>query len=120
MLHISEIYRRDGQFEKALDTLNKAQSIAPDSMEVEYNRAVIQEALGKYDEATKQLEELLARTEKPNGVYSASERNNRAIFLERLGTVYRDQNKTRVGGGHLPQDDRPRRRLGRPRLSADY
>jgi tetratricopeptide (TPR) repeat protein len=96
LLHISEIYRRDGQFEKALDTLNKAQSIAQDSMEIEYNRAVIQEALGKYDEASKQLEELLTRTEKPNGVYSASERNNRAIFLERLGTVYRDQNKTQL------------------------
>jgi tetratricopeptide (TPR) repeat protein len=94
LLHISEIYRRDGQFEKALDTLNKAQSIAQDSMEIEYNRAVIQEALGKYDEASKQLEELLTRTEKSDGVYSASERTNRAIFLERLGTVYRDQNKT--------------------------
>jgi tetratricopeptide (TPR) repeat protein len=96
LLHISEIYRRDGQFEKALDTLTKAQAIAPDSMEVEYNRAVIQEGLGKYDEASRQLEELLARTEKPNGVYSTFDRNNRAIFLERLGTIYRDQNKTQL------------------------
>ncbi len=94
LLHISEIYRRDGQFEKALDTLNKAQAIAQDSMEVEYNRAVIEEALGKYDDASKQLQELLERSEKPNGVYSAAERSNRAIFLERLGTVYRDQNNT--------------------------
>jgi tetratricopeptide (TPR) repeat protein len=96
LLHISEIYRRDGQFEKALDSLNKAQSIAQDSMEIEYNRAVIQEALGKYDEASRQLEELLTRTEKSNGVYSVPERSNRAIFLERLGTVYRDQNKTQL------------------------
>ena len=96
LLHISEIYRREGQFEKALDTLSKAQSIAPDSMEVEYNHAVIQESLGKYDEASKQLEELLARTDKSNGVYSTQERNNRAIFLERLGTVYRDQGNTRL------------------------
>ncbi len=96
LLHISEIYRRDGQFEKALETLNKAQSIAQDSMEIEYNRAVIQESLGKYDEASKQVEGLLERTEKPNGVYSTSERSNRAIFLERLGTLYRDQNKTQL------------------------
>jgi len=94
LLHISEIYRRDGQFEKALNTLSKAQTIAPDSMEVEYNRAVIQEALGQFDDASHQLESLLARTDKPSGVYSAFERNNRAIFLERLGTIYRDQNKT--------------------------
>ena len=96
LLHISEIYRREGQFEKALDTLSKAQSIAPDSMEVEYNHAVIQESLGKYDEALKQLEELLARTDKSNGVYSTQERTNRAIFLERLGTVYRDQSNTKL------------------------
>jgi tetratricopeptide (TPR) repeat protein len=94
LLHISEIYRRDGQFEKALETLNKAQAIAQDSMEVEYNRAVIEESLGKYDEASHQLQELLERTEKSNGVYSAAERSNRAIFLERLGTLYRDQNNT--------------------------
>jgi tetratricopeptide (TPR) repeat protein len=96
LLHISEIYRRDGQFEKALETLNKAQAIAPDSMEVEYNRALVEEALGKFDEAVKQLEGLLERTEKPNGAYSAPDRSNRAIFLERLGTVYRDQNKTHL------------------------
>jgi len=94
LLHISEIYRRDGQFEKALDTLDKAQAVAQDSMEVEYNRAVIEEALGKYDEAVRQLREMLQRTEKANGVYSPAERSNRAIFLERLGTLYRDQNNT--------------------------
>jgi tetratricopeptide (TPR) repeat protein len=94
LMHISEIYRRDGQFEKALETLDKAQAIAQDSMEVQYNRAVIEEALGKYDDALRLLRELLQRTEKPDGVYTAAERSNRAIFLERLGTVYRDQNNT--------------------------
>jgi tetratricopeptide (TPR) repeat protein len=94
LLHISEIYRRDGQFEKALEALNKAQPIAPDSVEIDYNRAVVEEAMGKFEEATRQLEGLLSRTEKANGAYTPSERNNRAIFLERLGSVYRDQNKT--------------------------
>ena len=94
LMHISEIYRRDGQFEKALDTLNKAQEIAQDSMEVAYNRVVIEEALGKFDDALRQLKELLKRTEKSDGVYSAGERTNRAIFLERLGSIYRDQNNT--------------------------
>ena len=42
------------------------------------------------------MEELLARTDKPDGAYSASESNNRAIFLERLGLVYRDENKTQL------------------------
>lgn len=96
LLHISEIYRRNGQFEKALDALNKAGSIVQDSMEIEYNRAVIEESIGKFDDATKHLQDLLDRSEKPNGAYSSSERNNRAIFLERLGTVYRDQNQDQL------------------------
>jgi tetratricopeptide (TPR) repeat protein len=94
LLHMAEIYRRDGQYEKALDTLNKAQVAAPDSMEIEYNRALIEETLGKFDEAARRLEGLIARTDKPDGSYSAFERSNRAIFFERLGNVYRDQNKT--------------------------
>ena len=94
LLHISEIYRRDGQFEKALEALNKAQAISPDSVEIDYNRGMVEEAMGKYDDAARHLDGLLARTEKANGAYSVSERNNRAIFLERLGSVYRDQNKT--------------------------
>jgi tetratricopeptide (TPR) repeat protein len=96
LLHMAEIYRRDGQFDKALDTLSKAQAIAPDSMEIEYNRAVVEEAMGKFDDAAKQLEGMLARTDKPEGAYSTSERSNRSIFLERLGIVYRDQNKTQL------------------------
>ena len=96
LLHMAEIYRSDGQFEKALDTLNKAQAIAPDSMEIEYNQAVVEEAMGKFDDAARQLQALLARTEKADGAYSASDRSNRAIFLERLGMVYRDQNKTQL------------------------
>ena len=94
LLHISEIYRRDGQFEKSLEALTKAQAIAPDSVELEYNRALVEEAMGKFDDAARHLEGLLARTEKATGGYTPSERNNRAIFLERLGSVYRDQNKT--------------------------
>lgn len=95
-LHLSELYRRDGQFDKALDALNKAQAIAPDSVEIQYNRALVLESLGKYDEAEHQLNDLLSKTENPKGTYSAGDRNNRAIFLERLGTVYRDENKTQA------------------------
>jgi tetratricopeptide (TPR) repeat protein len=94
LLRISEIYRRDGQFDKALEALEKAQAVAQDLIEVEYNRAVIEEALGKFDEAARLLEGLIERTSKPNDVYTGAERNNRAIFLERLGTIYRDANKS--------------------------
>ena len=40
-----------------------------------------------------QISDLLKKTEKPDSGYTQGERNNRAVFLERLGTVYRDEGK---------------------------
>ncbi len=90
-LRISEIYRRQGKYDEALDSLKKAQAMVPDALEVPYNIAVVYEAQGRYDEGEKILQELLKKTEKPDSSYSQSERNNRGIFIERLGMIYRDQ-----------------------------
>ena len=95
-LRMADIYRRDGKFDQALAVLKKAQAIAEDSFEVPYSTAVIYDNVGRYDEAAQILQDLLKRTEKADGSYTASEGNNRSIFLERLGTVYRDQNKTQL------------------------
>ena len=91
-LNMSEIYRRTGHFNEALDSLHKASSMVQDSVEVPYRTAVIYEIQGRYDEAAQILQDLIRKTEKPDGNYSSGERNNRAIFVERLGSVYRDQN----------------------------
>lgn len=90
-LRISEIYRRQGKYEQALDSLKKAQAMVPDALEVPYNIAVVYQAQTRYDEAEKILQDLLKKTEKPDTNYSQSDRNNRGIFIERLGMVYRDQ-----------------------------
>jgi tetratricopeptide (TPR) repeat protein len=90
-LRISEIYRRRGKYDDALESLKKAQAMVPDALEVPYNIAVVYQAQGRYDEAVKILQDLLKKTEKPENSYSQSDRNNRAIFIERLGMVYRDQ-----------------------------
>jgi tetratricopeptide (TPR) repeat protein len=90
-LRISEIYRRQGKYEDALDSLKKAQAMVPDALEVPYNIAVVYQAQGRYDEAAKLLQDLLKKTEKPDNSYSQSDRNNRGIFIERLGMIYRDQ-----------------------------
>ncbi len=37
------------------------------------------------------MSDLLKKSEKPDGKYSNGEKSNRAVFLERLGTIYRDQ-----------------------------
>ncbi len=90
-LRISEIYRRQGKYDEALDSLKKAQAMVPDALEVPYNIAVVYEAQGRYDDGEKILQDLLKKTEKADSSYSQSERNNRGIFTERLGMIYRDQ-----------------------------
>jgi tetratricopeptide (TPR) repeat protein len=90
-LRISEIYRRQGKYDEALEGLKKAQTMVPDALEVPYNIAVVYQAQGRYEEAEKVLQDLLKKTEKSENSYSQADRNNRAIFIERLGMVYRDQ-----------------------------
>ncbi len=95
-MRIAEIQRRNGKFDDALATLKKAEGEVQDSLEVPYNMAVIYQAQGKFDDAIQILNNLIQKSDKPDGSYSASERNNRAVFLERLGTIYRDTGKTQL------------------------
>ncbi len=90
-VRIAEIYKRQGKFDLALDDLKKAESMVQDSVEVPYNIAAIYQAQGRYDEAIPIMRDLLKKSEMPGGKYSNGERSNRAVFLERLGTIYRDQ-----------------------------
>jgi tetratricopeptide (TPR) repeat protein len=90
-VRIAEIYRKQGKFDLALDNLKKAESMVQDSFEVPYNIAAIYQAQGRYDEAIPIMRDLLKKSEKAEGKYSNGERSNRAVFLERLGTIYRDQ-----------------------------
>lgn len=92
-LHISEIERRRGHFDRALEALDQASAIVPTSIEIDYNRAVIQQLTGHYAEAVHQLQALVERSTKPDEKYSLAEANNRTIFLERLGTIQRELNQ---------------------------
>jgi tetratricopeptide (TPR) repeat protein len=90
-VRIAEIYRKQGKFDLALEDLKKAESMVQDSVEVPYNIAAIYQAQGRFDEAIPIMRDLLKKSEKPDGKYSNGEKSNRAVFLERLGTIYRDQ-----------------------------
>jgi len=96
LLRMAEIQRRKGQYDKALASLNKADAQVQDSVEVPYNRALIYEAQGKFDEAAKILDGMLQKNEKPGGAYTSGEKNNRALFLDRLGNIYKQQQKTQL------------------------
>ncbi len=95
-VRIAEIYRKQGKFDLALESLKKAESMVQDSVEVPYSMAAVYQAQGRFDEASQLLHNLLKKTEKTDGNYNQSERNNRAVFLERLGSVYRDQGNTQL------------------------
>ena len=92
-LRIGQIYRRLNNFDAALQSLLNAQLLRPDSIDVTYNLAILYEEQEKFDEAVAKLNDLVKTTEKKNGTYSAAEMNNRGIFLERLGMVYRKMEK---------------------------
>jgi tetratricopeptide (TPR) repeat protein len=93
-IHISEIQRQQGHYDLALKTLDKAKTLAPESLELTYNEALIYDSLGRYDDAIGVLTKLVSDTAHADGKYSDSEKTNRSYFLDRLAVIYREQNKT--------------------------
>jgi tetratricopeptide (TPR) repeat protein len=93
-IHISEIERRQGHYDQALATLEKAKPLAPEALDLIYNEALIYDALGRYDDATDVLTKLLSDSAHADGKYSDGEKANRAIFLDRLAIIYKEESKT--------------------------
>lgn len=91
-ISIGEIYRREGKLDLAIENLKKAQSMVQDSEQISYDLASIYQIQGRYDDAISTLQDLLKKTEKPDGKYSQEEQENRGVFLERLGSAYADNN----------------------------
>jgi tetratricopeptide (TPR) repeat protein len=95
-VEMSKLYRRRGKLDLAMESLKKAEPLSQELLEVPYNEALILEAQGKYDEAATALQKLISRTTSPDGNYSAGERNNRAVFLQRLGNIYRESGRPQL------------------------
>jgi tetratricopeptide (TPR) repeat protein len=93
LVHICEIQRRQGKFDEALATIRKARKKDPDNLEAGYNEGLLLDHLGRFDEAVQDYEKMVELTSHANGAYTADEKNNRSIFLERLASVYHEQNK---------------------------
>ena len=92
-LRLGRLDRETGKFDQARQELGKAKSLAPDNPEVSYEQVLLEEALGNDDKAIELLQAMLQRNQKPSEQSSAADANNRAIFLERLGLIYRTQEK---------------------------
>jgi tetratricopeptide (TPR) repeat protein len=91
---ISEIERRQGNYEEALATIRKARAKDPENLESGYNEGLLLDVLGRYDEAVDVYKKMVDLTEHANGAYTSEEKANRAVFLERLGAVYHEEDKT--------------------------
>lgn len=86
-LRISQIYRQKRDFAKAREASDKAKELDPNSIEIRYSDVNLLEAEGKNKEAIDLLGDIINSTSKKN--YTASEKGNRVVLLERLGTMYR-------------------------------
>lgn len=93
-LRLAELERTTGHVNKAQAALQHAKTLDPNSVEVHYNEAMLAEAQGHLHKAATVLQQLAEATKHANQQYTPDEKNNRAIFLDRLATVYREQNKT--------------------------
>lgn len=92
-LRLAQVDRQVGRFEQARQELERARSLLPGNLEVPYQLVLLEDSLGNQDKAIQILQELIKQSERPAGQYTVGEANNRAIFLERLGLIYRSQEK---------------------------
>ncbi|MGH9356777.1 MAG: tetratricopeptide repeat protein [Terriglobia bacterium] len=90
-LRLAQIAQAQGLFGEASKRLDEASKLLPGDMEVVYQQALLQAASGNNSQAIEILRGLLAKTQSPNGQYTAAQASNRAAFLERLGAIYRSQ-----------------------------
>lgn len=93
LLRLGHLDRVEGRFDQAREELEKARTTMRDNPEVAYELVLLEDAVGNDDKAISLVQGLLKDTEKPGGQYTVSEANNRAAFLERLGLIYRSQEK---------------------------
>ncbi len=87
-LHISEIYRVKRDFAKARESLDKAKSLDPESLDVRIEEINLLETEGKANEAIASLKALLDETARKT--YSAADAASRATLLDQLGVFYRN------------------------------
>ncbi len=92
-LRLGRLDRQVGKFDEARQELEKARSLLPESVEVPFELTLLEDTVGNQEKALEILRGLVEQSERPNGQYTPAEAGNRALFLERLGLIYRSQEK---------------------------
>ena len=99
-LRLAQLDRQEGRFDQARKELERARTLPqPDdtkiqyNMKIQYEQALLEDAAGNQDKAIELLQGLVKSSEQAENQYTPAEANNRALFLERLGLIYRAQRK---------------------------
>ena len=92
-LRLGQLDRQEGNFDSARKELERAKTLMQDNPEVQYQQVLLEDAVGNDEKAIEILQGLLKQSERPEDKYTAAEAHNRAAFLERLGLIYRNQEK---------------------------
>lgn len=87
LLRISQVYRQKKNFAAAQEAADKATQLDPNNLEIQFNNVNLLEAEGKVPDAVKTLKGILDTTAKKG--YSASEKTNRILLLDKLAFLYR-------------------------------
>jgi tetratricopeptide (TPR) repeat protein len=90
---LAMINREEGRFDDARQELEKARTLSPDDLEIPYQQALLESTVGNDDKSIEILQSLVKQSERPGGQYTVPDANNRALFLERLGLAYRNEEK---------------------------
>lgn len=88
-LRLSQISREKRRFSEAWDHLKQAQELEPESLDIKYNGVLLYQAEDRTDDAIKALRAILDDTKQAD--YEPRDRANRVMFLEHLGSLYRQK-----------------------------
>jgi len=95
-LRLAEMDRQEGRYDQARKELERAktlQSNKSDNLDITYQQALLEDAAGNQPKAIELFQGLVKKSERENGQYTPAQANNHALFLERLGLIYRQQKK---------------------------
>lgn len=90
-LRMAQINRQLGKLQAAEENIVKARELAPGSLEVIYNEALIYEAQGRFEDALRSLSNAVANLKaRRNFGPPEQQRRSLAILYEQLGRIYRE------------------------------
>jgi len=81
LLRLGQIYREQKRYAQSHVYLQQAVKNFPDSIEVQFNMMLLERDEGLLNDALGRVNDIVKKTEKANGRYSESDKQNRSVFL---------------------------------------